>query len=155
MSILDKAKTFLGGHGVTVRHVALEPAALALGDSLVAGRFAVAAEKPCVLLSVTAEVVLEIAFPEGRVEQVAVGRVAFPEAGVEREGALLQYPHQLSEGAEVEDVFQIVMDGSVEALLAQHPVSVGGDARLIVRTEVDVEGSPFDPECATTLAIAR
>jgi len=158
VGFLDKAKSFLGGHGVKVRHVAIErqdpaTAALPIGDSVVKGTFAVSAEKACTVLAMRSEVVLEIKHPEGRVEQVPVGRDVFPEPNTSRTDEMLQYPYELAPGQEVEDFFNIIMDGSIEAILAQRRLSVGGDVRFFIRTLVDVKGSPFDPECVNDIAI--
>jgi hypothetical protein len=159
VGFLDKAKSFLGGHGVKVRHVAIErqdPASVSLpiGDGVVKGTFAVSAEKPCRVLAMRSEVMLEIKHPDGRVEQVSIGRDVFPEPNTSRSDEMLQYPYELASGQEVEDYFNVILDGSIEAILAQRQLSIGGDVRLFVRTLVDVEGSPFDPECSNDIAIA-
>lgn len=147
----------MGGHGVTVRHVAIEggePAAasLALSDGGVRGRFAVVADKPCTILARHTEMVLELQLTDGRAEQIVLGRQLVPEPEVEHTGSI-QYPYDLAAGFEVVDDFDVVFDGSIEALLAQRRLAVGGDVRLFLRTLVDVKGSPFDPEAVDELPL--
>src|SRR5215211_5568638 len=87
MSIIDKARSFMGGHGVTVRHVTFEgvaPAAasLAISDGGLRGQFAVAAEKPCTVLSRQTEMVMEIQHADGRSEQIVLGRQIAPDPDI-------------------------------------------------------------------------
>ena len=169
MSIIDKAKSFMGGHGVTVRHVTfegVEPAAasLAITDGGLRGRFAVVAEKPCTVLSRQTEMVMEIQHADGRSEQIVLGRQVAPDpdfvpddppaaAAAEGTAAAVKYPYELAAGFEVVDDFDIVFDGSIEALLAQRRLVPGRDIRFFLRTLVDVKGSPFDPEAIDELSL--
>jgi hypothetical protein len=157
MSIIDKAKSFMGGHGVTVRHVTIEgaePAAasLALSDGGVRGQLAVIADKPCTILAHHTEMVLEIQHADGRPEQIVVGGQSVPEPEVER-AAPIQYPYDLAAGFEITDDYDIVFDGSIEALLARRRLVVGRDIRFFLRTRVEVKGSPFDPEVVDELPL--
>jgi len=157
MSIIDKAKSFMGGHGVTVRHLTIEgtePAAasLALSDGGVRGRLAVISDKPCTILARHTEMVLELQHADGHPEQIVLGRQSAPEPDIERE-APIKYPYDLAAGFEVIDDYDIVFDGSIEALLARRRLVVGRDIRFFLRTLVDVKGSPFDPEVVDELPL--
>jgi hypothetical protein len=157
MSIIDKAKSFMGGHGVTVRHITLEgkePAAasLALTDGGVRGQFAVLSDKPCTILARHTEMVMELRHADGRTEQITLGRQSAPDPGVERT-APVKYPYELAAGFEVVDDLDVVFDGSIEALLAQRRIVPGRDIRFFLRTLVDVKGSPFDPEAVDELPL--
>lgn len=157
MSIIDKAKSFMGGHGVTVRHITIEgaePAAasLALSDGGVRGQFAVVTDKPCTILARHTEMVMEIQHTDGRPEQIVLGKQSAPEPDVERT-TQIKYPYELAAGFEVVDDYDVVFDGSIEALLAQRRLVVGRDIRLFLRTLVDVKGSPFDPEVIDELPL--
>jgi hypothetical protein len=157
MSIIDRARSFMGGHGVTVRHVAIEgaepaTASLALADGGVRGRFAVIADKPCTILARRTEVVMELRHADGRTEQVVIGRQLAPTPDVERE-APIKYPYELAAGFEIVDELDVVFDGSIEVLLAQRRLVVGREIRFFLRTLVDVKGSPFDPEAIDELLL--
>jgi hypothetical protein len=162
MSLIDKAKSFMGGHGVTVRHIAIEgaePAAasLALSDGGVRGRFAIVSDKPCTIIGRRTEMILELAHADGRTEQVAIGREVAP-LDVEQAPDLEQpprtkYPYELAAGSEFTDDLDVVFDGSIEALLAQRHLVPGRDVRFFLRTLVDVKGSPFDPEAVDELPL--
>jgi hypothetical protein len=171
MSIIDKAKSFMGGHGVTVRHATLEgaePAALqlALSTGGLRGQFAVVTDKPCTILSRQTEAVMEIQHPDGRAEQVVLGRQIAPDpdvvpdpdappAAAEGTAALVRYPYELAAGFEVIDDFDLVFDGSIDAVLAQRVLLPGSNIRFFVRTVVDVKGSPFDPEVIDELPLRQ
>jgi hypothetical protein len=167
MSILDKAKSFMGGHGVTVRHsmiegVAAGEASLALSDGGVRGQFAVVSDKPCTILSRRTEMVMEMNHADGRTEQVVLGRQDAPlpadadanaEDAAAARAAAVKYPYELAAGYEVVDEFDLVFDGSIEVLLAQRRLVPGRDIRFFLRTLVDVKGSPFDPEVVDELPL--
>lgn len=157
MGIIDKAKSFLGGHGVTVRHLTIEDRApsaahLVLPDGGLKARFAVVTDKPCTVLARKSEVVMQIAHAEGRVEEVVLGRDEAPLPDVERASAVT-YPYELAAGFEVVDELDIVFDGSIEALLALRALTVGSGLRFFLRTLIDVQGSPFDPEVVDELPL--
>jgi hypothetical protein len=157
MSIIDKAKSFMGGHGVTVRHVTIEgnapdAASLALSDGGVRGQFGVLADKPCTILARRTEMVMELRHADGHAEQVVLGREIAPAPDVERT-APVKYPYELASGFEVIDDINVIFDGSIEAILAQRRLVPGRDIRFFLRTLVDVKGSPFDPEAVDELAL--
>jgi hypothetical protein len=157
MSLIDKAKSFMGGHGVTVRHASIEggdpaAAALTLSSGGIRGTFAVLSDKPCTILSRRTEMVMEIQHADGHAEQVVLGREITPNPGVERT-APVKYPYELAAGFEVEDTLDVIFDGSIEALLAQRTLVPGRDIRFFLRTLVDVKGSPFDPEAIDEVAL--
>lgn len=157
MSIIDKARSFMGGHGVTVRHVSLEgnalaAASLALSDGGVRGQFAVLAERPCTILGRRTEMVMELSLGDGRTEQIVLGREVVPAPDVER-SAPVKYPYELAASFEVLDDLDVIFDGSIEALLARHQLVPGREIRFFLRTLVDVKGSPFDPETVDELPL--
>jgi hypothetical protein len=157
MSIIDKARSFMGGHGVTVRHVSLEgnaPAAasLALSDAGVRGQLAVLADRPCTILGRRTEMVMELGLGDGRKEQIVLGREVVPAPDVER-SAPVKYPYELAAGFEVLDDLDVIFDGSIEALLARRQLVPGREIRFFLRTLVDVKGSPFDPETVDELPL--
>jgi hypothetical protein len=171
MSIIDKAKSFMGGHGVTVRHVTFEgaepmEASLALSTGGLRGQFAVATDKPATIRARQTEMMMEIQHADGRSEQILLGRQIAPDpdlvpdpdappapAAAEGATAAVQYPYDLAAGFEVVDNFDIVFDGSIEVLLAQRHLVPGSDIRFFLRTVVDVKGSPFDPEAIDELPL--
>lgn len=159
----------MGGHGVTVRHVAIEgaePAAasLALADGGVRGELAVASDKPCTILARRTEVVLELRHADGQLEQVVIGRqlAPLPEAPPDAPpetapdappDAPATYPYELAAGGEVVDTFDVVFDGSLEAILTLRRLVPSSNIRFFLRTLVDVKGSPFDPEAIDELPL--
>jgi hypothetical protein len=157
MGIIARARSFMGGHGVTVRHVAIEgaePAAasLALGDGGVRGQFAVIADKPCTILSRRTEVVMELRHADGHAEQVVIGREIAPSPDDARD-ATVKYPYELAASFEIIDELDVIFDGSIEAILAQRRLVIGREIRFFLRTLVDVKGSPFDPEAVDELPL--
>jgi hypothetical protein len=169
MSLLDKARSFMGGHGVTVRHVAIEggepPAAsLALSDGGLRGELAVACDKPCTLLSRRTEVVLELRHADGHTEQLVIGRQLAPLPDAPPDAAPetapdappdvpAMYPYELAAGLEVVDTFDVVFDGSLEAILSVRRLDPSSNIRFFLRTLVDIKGSPFDPEVIDELPL--
>lgn len=159
MGIIDNVKSFMGGHGVTVRHTAIEDkppaeAALAVADGGLKATFVVVAEKPCTVLAYKAELMMEIAHADGHLEQLVIGQDERPSANVERPEPV-KYPYDLEAEQEVTDTLDIVFDGSIEALLAQREIVAGSGVRFVLRTVVDVKGSPFDPEAVDDVAFTR
>lgn len=157
MSIIDNVKSFMGGHGVTVRHVTLEggdasAASLAITDGGIRGRFAVLSDKPCTILARRTEMVMELQHADGHTEQIVLGRQEAPTDDVERT-APVKYPYELAADHEVIDDLDIVFDGSIEALLAQRRLVPGREVRLFLKTLVDVKGSPFDPEAVDEIPL--
>ena len=157
MGIIDKAKSFLGGHGVTVRHVAIEgaelaAAALSLSAGGIKARFAVVSDKPCTVLARKSQLVMQLAHAEGRTEEIVLGRDEAPLPDVDHLSGVT-YPYELAAGAEVVDELDIVFDGSIEAILARRQLTVGSGLRFFLLTRVDVQGSPFDPEAVDELPL--
>jgi len=157
MGFFDKAKSFLGGHGVEVLHTQIEKqdpatARLPIGDTVVKGKFKVAAKKPCTVLSMKASVCFEIKHEDGREETVVLGEDVFPEPNTSRADDMLQYPFDLGGGDEVEDFFIVCMDSDIPTILEEHGRSVD-NVRFFVNTVVDVKGSPFDPETSNDISI--
>lgn len=157
MGFFDKAKNFMGGHGVKVRHTIIErqdptAATLPLTDSVVKGKFEVTADKPCTVLSMKAEVYLEAKHSDGREEIIALGEDVFPAPHVHRQDDMVKYPYELAAGASVEDFFIISMDTTIPDALAKRHLSAD-KVKLVIKTTVDVKGSPFDPEAKNELRI--
>jgi hypothetical protein len=157
MGFFDKAKNFLGGHGVKVMNTVIErqdPAAasLPIGDTVVKGKFKVTAEKPCTVLSMKAEFCMEVKHPDGRVETVVLGKDVFPEPNTSRSDDMVKYPYELEGGAVVEDFFNILMDSDIPTELSKRSLA-HDQVRFFLKTMVDVKGSPFDPETTNDIRI--
>src|SRR5262245_48029752 len=78
MGFFDKAKNFLGGHGLKVQLVEVEKqdpssVALPIGDSVLKGKFDVVADKDCVVLKHVSEFVVVRKHPDGREQTVVLG----------------------------------------------------------------------------------
>jgi hypothetical protein len=150
MGFFDKAKHFMGGHGVKVQHTVIErqdplQVTLPMGDTVVKGKFNVTADKDCEVLSMKASFLAEFVHPDGRVEEVMMGADVFPEPNTSRSDDMLKYPYALAGGATQEDFFIIHLEKDIPTLLSdkQWPKD---KVRFFVKTMVDVKGSPFDPD---------
>lgn len=158
MGFFEKAKNFMGGHGVKVNHIEIEkqdPLSVTLpqGDTVVKGKFEVTAEKECTVLSMKAAFCIEVKHPDGRVEEIVLGEDKFPAPHVSRSDDMQKYPYQLAGGQRVEDFFIISMDnGDIPSTLSKRGLSVDR-VRFYVKTMVDVKGSPFDPECKNDVKV--
>ena len=158
MGFFDKAKNFLGGHGVKVQHLVIErqdptAASLPIGDTVVKGKFKVTAEKPCTVLSMKAEFCMEVKHADGRVENVVLGKDVYPEAHTSRSAEMVQYPFELGGGNQVEDFFNIIMDSDIPTHLQQRNLQAH-QVRFFIKTMVDVKGSPFDPETSNDIRVS-
>ena len=158
MGFLDKMKHFMGGHGVKVKHTQVEKqdptsVRLPLNETVVKGKFQVTAEKECHVLSMKSSMIMEVKHPDGRVENVVLGEDVFPSPNVSRSDGMLKYPYTLAAGGTQDDFFIISMPSSIPKELEKRKLSLGGPVRFFVKTMVDVEGSPFDPEeeCPITI----
>jgi hypothetical protein len=159
MGFFDKAKNFLGGHGVKVHHLVIErqdpgSATLPIGDTVVKGKFKVTAEKPCTVLSMKSEFCMEVKHPDGRVETVVLGADKFPAPHVSRSDEMVKYPYDLTGGHEVEDFFIISMDSDIPSSLSKRNLAPH-QVRFFVKTMVDVKGSPFDPEASNDISVLQ
>jgi hypothetical protein len=159
VSFFEKAKNFLGGHGVKVRHLVIEKQApnavsMPIGDTVVKGKFEVAAQKACTVLSKESRFCMEVKHPDGRVETVVLGRDVFPRKNASRSAEMQQYPFQLAAGQTVEDSFIILMDTDIVAALKKRNLAAR-QVRLFVKTTVDVEGSPFDPDASDDIRVVE
>lgn len=158
MGFFDKAKHFMGGHGVKVQHTEIErqnpvEVSLPLTDTVVKGKFNVAAEKDCEVLSMKASFLAEFVHPDGRVEEVVLGSDVFPEPHTSRSDDMLKYPYQLKGGSTQEDFFIISMQKDIPTLLKDKNWPKE-KVRFYVKTMVDVKGSPFDPDTRNEVRIA-
>lgn len=150
MGFFDKAKHFMGGHGVKVQNTVIErqnplEVTLPIGDTVVKGKFNVSAEKDCEVLSMKAAFLAEFVHPDGRVEEVVLGEDVFPEPNTSRSDDMLKYPYKLSGGGTQEDFFNILMQKDIPTLLSDKSWPKE-KVRFFVKTMVDVKGSPFDPD---------
>jgi hypothetical protein len=157
MGFFDKAKSFLGGHGVKVRHLIIEqqePNAvqLPIADTVVKGSFNVSAEKPCTVLSMESRFCMEVKHADGRVEEVVLGQDVFPEPNTSRSDDMVKYPYELAGGRAVEDFFNIIMETDIPTALQERNLTAG-QVRFFVKTSVDVKGSPFDPETVNDVRV--
>lgn len=157
MGFFDKAKRFLGGHGVKVQHLVIEQqdpgaATLPIADTVVKGKFKMTADKDATVLSMESEFCMEVKHPDGREELVVLGRDVFPEPNTSRSDDMQQYPFDMTPGGEVEDFFIISMDTDIPTELGKRNLSAT-QARFFVKTTVDVKGSPFDPSASDDIRI--
>ena len=157
MGFFEKAKNFMGGHGVKVSHLVIErqePAAVSLPitDTVVKGKFNVTAEKPCTVLSMKAEFCMEVKHPDGRVETAVLGTDVFPEPNTSRSDDMVKYPYELAGNANVEDFFNILIETDIPTALKQRNLQAS-QVRFFLKTMVDVKGSPFDPEAVNDVRV--
>lgn len=157
MGFFDKAKHFMGGHGVKVQNTVIErqdpnQVSLPIGDTVVKGKFNVSAEKDCEVLSMKAAFVAEFVHPDGRVEEITLGEDVFPEPNTSRSDDMLKYPYKLSGGGTQEDFFIISMNKDIPSLLSDKSWPKE-KVRFFVKTMVDVKGSPFDPDTKNEVKI--
>lgn len=159
MGFFDKAKSFLGGHGVKVRHLIIEQqeptqVTLPIGDTVVKGTFAISAEKSCTVLSMESKFCMEVKHPDGRVEEVVLGQDVFPDPHTSRSEDMQQYPFELQGGGSAEDFFIISLETDIPSALAQRNLRAS-QVRFFVKTGVDVKGSPFDPEATNDVRVVE
>lgn len=157
MGFFDKAKHFMGGHGVKVQNTVIErqepnQVTLPIGDTVVKGKFSVSAEKDCEVLSMKAAFIAEFVHPDGRVEEVTLGEDVFPEPNTSRSDDMLKYPYALKGGGSQEDFFNILMQKDIPTLLSDKSWAKE-KVRFFVKTMVDVKGSPFDPDTKNEVRI--
>lgn len=157
MGFFDKAKHFMGGHGVKVANTIIEKqpaigASMPITDTVVKGKFNVSAEKECEVLSMRAAIVAEYTHPDGRVESLELGADVFPEPNTSRSDDMLKYPYTLKPGTEQEDFFIIHMNKDIPTALGERGWPKE-KAKVFVKTMVDVKGSPFDPETKNELRL--
>ena len=157
MGFFDKAKHFMGGHGVKVANTIIEKqdaigAQMPITDTVVKGKFNVSAEKECEVLSMRAAIVAEYTHPDGRVESVELGADVFPDQYTSRSDDMLKYPYTLKAGATQEDFFIISMNKDIGTVLSEKGWP-REKAKVFVKTMVDVKGSPFDPETKNELRL--
>lgn len=158
MGFLDKAKHFLGGHGVKVANTVIEkqdPNAvqMPITDTVVKGKFNVSAEKDCEVLSMKATFLAEFVHPDGRVETIDLGADTFPDQYTSRSDDMLKYPYQLKGGGSQEDFFIISMQKDIPTVLNEKAWPKD-KVRFWVKTMVDVKGSPFDPDTRNEIRVS-
>ena len=147
MGFFDKAKSFLGGHGVKVQHTLIEQqppegVSLPIGDTVVKGKFRVVADKPSTVLSMKSSFCMEVKHSDGRVEAVVLGEDVFPSPHCSRADDMVKYPYEIGAGSDVEDFFIISMETDIPTALNQRGLRPN-QVRFFVKTMVDVKGSPF------------
>jgi hypothetical protein len=157
MGFFDKAKHFMGGHGVKVANTEIErqdaaSATLPIGDTVVKGKFNVITDKDCTVLSMKAGMYMEVKHADGRIENVALGEDVFPAPHCSRSDDMVKYPYELKAGNPVEDFFIISMQSDIPSELAKRNLQAN-QVRFFVKTMVDVKGSPFDPEASNDIRI--
>jgi hypothetical protein len=158
MGFFDKAKHFMGGHGVKVANTIIERqdparATLPIGDTVVKGKFQVSTEKDCTVLAMKAGFYMEVKHPDGRIENVELGEDHFPDPHTSRQDDMVKYPYELKGGAApVEDFFIISMQSDIPSELQKRNLQAS-QVRFFVKTMVDVKGSPFDPEASNDVRI--
>lgn len=162
MGIFDKAKNFFGGHGLKVEITRLErqdPASVTfpITDSVFKGNYRVIAEKDCVVLNHTHEFLARRKHPDGRVEDIVLGRDRHDE-NTDIIGATIKWPYDLKGGASVDDSF-LISDIDIEAGMKKLGFTTALEGAtspqvsFILRVSADVKGSPFDPNAEATVRV--
>jgi hypothetical protein len=153
MGLLDKAKSFLGQHGLKVEIISLErqdpkTCRFPLSDSVLKGKYKVTADKDCIVLNHQHFLMLEKKHPDGFLELVTLGQDRHDE-GTEIVGSDLRWPYPLAANQSREDGFlisDIDIAGALRKLGYEPERAVSKpELRFFVRVLADVKGSPFDP----------
>jgi hypothetical protein len=156
MGFFDKAKSFLGGHGVKVQLTRIErqpasDAQMPIGDTVIKGNFDVTTEKACTVLSHEFALIAVYKNDEGLEQTHTLGKAAH-DASTDIIGGNIKWPYELAAGASVSDAFLIHMNDDIPTQLRKlgfgDPASVvsSGTVKFKLRVIADVKGSPFDPK---------
>ncbi len=155
MGFFDKAKSFMGGHGVKVQLTVIErqPAAdaqMPMGDTVIKGTLEVTTEKPCTVLAHKFVFLAEWKDAEGMQRTHELGSDAHTEA-TDIHGSENKWPYELEPGRVVTDYFMIMMNDDITTQLRRsgfsNPAGVvsSGEVKFKLKVIADVKGSPFDP----------
>lgn len=155
MGFFDKAKSFMGGHGVKVQLTRIErqpasDAQMPMGDTVIKGNLEVTTEKDCTVLAHKFVFLVEWKDAEGMQRSHELGSDAHT-ADTDIMGGSLKWPYELAPGRTAEDAFLIIMNEDIPTQLrklgfsdAASAVS-SGEVKFKLKVIADVKGSPFDP----------
>lgn len=155
MGFFDKAKSFMGGHGVKVQLTRIErqpasDAQMPIGDTVIKGNLEVTTEKPCTVLAHKFVFLCEWKDAEGMERTHELGSDAHV-ASTDIIGGSLKWPYDLAPGTTAEDAFLISMNDDIPTQLAKlgfpdaASVVSSGKVKFKLKVIADVKGSPFDP----------
>ena len=161
MGLLDKARSFMGKHGLRVELISLDrqdPKAckLPMSDTVLKGKYKVTADKDCVVLNHQHFFMLEKKHPDGFLELVTLGQDRHDET-TQIAGSALRWPYPLAADQSQEDGFFITGIDIAGALrkLGYEPerAVMKPEIRFFVRVLADVKGSPFDPTAEVNVTV--
>lgn len=163
MGFFDKAKHFMGGHGVkvTITRIERQPATEAqmpITDTVIKGNFEVSADKACTVLSHEFDF-LAVYKDNQDLEQESVLGHDQHDASTDIIGADIKWPYEMAGGQTVTDAFNIIMDSDIPTELSKlgfsDPAEAvrSGKVTFKIRVKADVKGSPFDPKGEAALRI--
>jgi len=162
MGFFDKAKNFLGGHGVKVEITRVErqvpsEARMPMTDTVVKGTARIATEKDCTVLAHKFEFVAK--YKKDDIEQELVLATDKHDSSTDIIGGDIKWPYELAGGKSVEDPFMVMMDDNIPTQIRNlglgNPVELiqSGQVKFYLRCVADVKGSPFDPKGEALLTI--
>ena len=162
MGFFDKAKNFLGGHGVKVEITRVERSApsearMPMTDTVVKGTCRVTTEKDCTVLAHKFEFVAKYSKDDMEQEHV-LARDQHNESS-DIMGGDIKWPYELAAGKIVEDPFMVMMDENIPTQIRNlgftNPVAAiqSGQVKFYLRAIADVKGSPFDPKGEAALTV--
>jgi hypothetical protein len=163
MGFFDKAKSFLGGHGVKVQLTRIErqpasDAQMPMGDTVIKGNLEVTTEKPCTVLAHKFVFLVEWKDAEGMERTHELGADAHT-ASTDIIGGSLKWPYELAPGTTAEDAFLIHMEEDIPTQLGKLGFADAADAvssgqvKFKLKVIADVKGSPFDPSSEQVVRI--
>jgi hypothetical protein len=155
MGFLDKAKGFMGGHGVKVELTRIErqdpsSARFPVTDSVFKCNCLVTAEKDAVVLKHVARLMVNVIWTDGS-ENIRTLSEEVHDSSTDIIGADIKWPYELKAGQSKEDGF-VLSDIDLPAMLAKLDVpdpnmAVGNpNVKVVAEVTADVKGSPFDPK---------
>ena len=162
MGFFDKAKNFLGGHGVKVEITRIErqvpsEARMPMTDTVVKGTARITTEKDCTVLAHKFEFVAK--YKKDDIEQELVLATDKHDSSTDIIGGDIKWPYELAAGKVVEDPFMVMMDDNIPTQIRNlglgNPVELiqSGQVKFYLRCIADVKGSPFDPKGEALLTI--
>lgn len=163
MGFFDKAKHFMGGHGVKVEITRIErqapsEARMSMTDTVVKGTCRIITEKDCNVLAHVFEFVLKHKNKEGLEQEHVLARDRHDEKD-DIMGGSIKWPYDLAANTPVEDPFSMSMKENIPTAVRNlgyaNPVDAinSGAVKFFVRATADVKGSPFDPKGEAQLTI--
>lgn len=163
MGFFDKAKHFMGGHGVKVNITRIErqpadAAQMPITDTVIKGNFGVTSEKACTVLSHEFEFLAVYKDNQDLEQESVLGHDKHDES-TDIIGGDIKWPYEMAAGQTVTDAFNIIMDSDIPTELRKVGFSDpseavrSGKVTFKIRVKADVKGSPFDPKGEATLRI--